>query len=144
LIVALALLVIIVLGADALVVEPYLARVAELQDEIEQHRTDLDWMRSAVARIPATEAVSATTEIDGTLASFVDNVVRQQGLTGQLSQMSPVGADEIRMRYSAVDFNRLINFIAQVSSSGLAVKDMRISPADNPGIVDSSIVLVRR
>jgi type II secretory pathway component PulM len=70
--------------------------------------------------------------------------VRRQGLTDQLTQMSPVGADEIRMRYSSVDFNRLISFIAQVKANGLDVKDMRISPADNPGIVDSNIVLVRQ
>jgi type II secretory pathway component PulM len=48
------------------------------------------------------------------------------------------------MRYSAVDFNRLIGFIAQVNASGLDVKDIRISPGDNPGIVDSNVVLVRR
>ena len=48
------------------------------------------------------------------------------------------------MRYSSVDFNRLVSFIAQVKANGLDVKDMRISPADNPGIVDSNIVLVRQ
>ena len=58
--------------------------------------------------------------------------------------MSPIGADEIRMRYSAVDFNKLVGFIAEVSSSGLDVKDMRISPGDIPGVVDSNIVLERR
>jgi type II secretory pathway component PulM len=48
------------------------------------------------------------------------------------------------MRYNAVDFNRLVSFIAQVNSSGLEIKNIRILPADIPGIVDSNIVLVRR
>jgi type II secretory pathway component PulM len=145
-IVALALLVIVVIGTHALVVEPYLERVASLQDEIEQQREDLKWMRSAVARIPSAEASAASSvdPISGTLANFIDQAVRRQGLTGQLSQMSPVGDDEIRMRFSEVDFNRLVSFIAQVNSSGLDVKDIRISPADKPGIADSSLVLVRR
>ena len=143
-IMALALLVVIFIGANALIVEPYLARVADLRDEIEQQRADLDWMKSAVAGLPAAAASSSPAEIDGTLASFVDQVVRRQRLSGQLTQMSPVGSDEIRMRYSAVDFNRLISFIAQVNASGLDVKDIRISPGDNPGIVDSNVVLVRR
>ena len=143
-IVALALLVAIVIGLHAMVVEPYLVRVAELQDEIEQQGGDLDWMRSAVSRLPASESASGTVAISGTLANFIDQAVRRQGLTDQLTQMSPVGADEIRMRYSSVDFNRLISFIAQVKANGLDVKDMRISPADNPGIVDSNIVLVRQ
>ena len=143
-IVALALLVAIVIGLHAMVVEPYLVRVAEVQDEIEQQGDDLDWMRSAVSRLPANESAAGTVAISGTLANFIDQAVRRQGLTDQLTQMSPVGADEIRMRYSSVDFNRLISFIAQVKANGLDVKDMRISPADNPGIVDSNIVLVRQ
>ncbi|MCP4874971.1 MAG: type II secretion system protein M [Gammaproteobacteria bacterium] len=143
-IVVLALLVMIVIGAHALVIEPYQERVAVLEEEIEQHRDDLGWMKSAVANMPAAGVNTASTEINGTLANFIDQVVRKQGLRGQLSQMSPIGNDEIRMRYSAVEFNRLVVFIAQVSSSGLMVKDIRISSADNPGIVDSNIVLVRR
>jgi len=143
-IVALALLVAIAIGLHAMVVEPYLVRVAELQDEIEQQGDDLDWMRTAVTRLPAGESASGIIAISGTLANFIDQAVRRQGLTDQLTQMSPVGADEIRMRYSSVDFNRLISFIAQVKANGLDVKDMRISPADNPGIVDSNIVLVRQ
>ena len=143
-IVALALLVMIVIGTHALVIEPYLQQVTTLQDEIEQQRADLQWMQSAVTRIPNTATASSATVIDGTLVNFIDQAVRKQGLAGQLSQMSPVGTDEIRMRYSEVEFNRLIGFIALVKSSGLAVKDIRISPAETPGIVDSSLVLERR
>ena len=144
-VVLVALLVVIGLGLHAFVIEPYQQRKAELADALEQQRADLEWMRSVVARLPAGGSAVANAEIRGTLANFVDQAVRRQGLSGQLSQMSPVGSDEIRMRYSAVDFNRLINFIAQVSESGLEIKDIRITAADsNPGIVDSSIVLVRR
>ena len=141
-IVALALLVVIVIVMHALVIAPYQESVAALQEKIEQQQTDLAWMQSAVARMPV--AGASTDEISGTLANFIDQAVRSQGLSGQLSQMSPVGSDEIRMRYEAVDFNRLVAFIAEISSSGLRVKDIRISPGDNPGIVDSSIVLFRR
>jgi len=143
-IVALALVVVIVLGVHAFVVEPYQERVATVRDAIDQQNADLAWMKSAVARLPAGGTNAGTVEIEGTLANFIDQAVRSQGLSGQLSQMSPIGTDEVRIRYSAVDFNRLVKFIAQVSSSGLDVKDLRISAADNPGIVDSSIVLVRR
>lgn len=143
LIVGLALLVLTAVILHAQVIEPYQLRLAELQDEIEQRRADLKWMKSAVARIPAASATSSAVSIDGTLANFIDQAVRRQGLTEQLSQMSPVGADEIRMRFAAVDFNRLIGFIAQVNASGLEIKDIRISPGDNAGIVDCNLVLVR-
>jgi len=143
-IVALALLVVIVIGSDALVIEPYLERVATLNQQIEQQRDDLTWMRASVARMPATGVNSGIEALSGTLANFINQEVRSQGLSGQLSQMSPVGNDEIRMRYNEVDFNRLVGFIARVSSTGLDVKDLRITPTDVPGIVDSNIVLVRR
>ncbi len=143
-IVGVGVLVLIVLGIHAFVIEPYQERVATVREAIAQQRADLAWMRSAVAGMPTGRAVAGTAQISGTLANFINQAVQRQGLSGQLSQISPIGNDEIRMRYSAVDFNRLVNFIAQVNSSGLDIKDIRISAADNPGIVDSSLVLVRR
>ncbi len=143
-IVVLALVVLLVLGVHAIVIEPYQEKLSEVREAIEQQRTDLVWMRSAVAGMPSAEGSATTAQISGTLANFVNQAVRRQGLTEQLSDMSPIGSDEVRMRYSAVDFNRLVNFIAQVNSSGLDIKDIRISAADDPGIVDSSLVLVRR
>jgi type II secretory pathway component PulM len=143
-IVGLGLLVLIVLGIHAFVIEPYQERVTTVREAIVQQRADLAWMRSAVAGMPTEGAVAGTAQISGTLANFINQAVQRLGLSGQLSQISPIGNDEIRMRYSAVDFNRLVSFIAQVNSSGLDIKDIRISAADNPGIVDSSLVLVRR
>ncbi|MFZ9039346.1 MAG: type II secretion system protein GspM [Gammaproteobacteria bacterium] len=143
-IVGVGLLVLIVLGIHAFVIEPYQERVTTVREAIAQQRADLAWMRSAVAGMPTEGAVAGTAQISGTLANFINQAVQRLGLSGQLSQISPIGNDEIRMRYSAVDFNRLVSFIAQVNSSGLDIKDIRISAADNPGIVDSSLVLVRR
>ena len=142
-IVAIAMLVLGLIGAHALVIEPYMLRMATLHDEIEQQRDDLAWMKSAVARMPASTVSRGNVQIGGTLANFVDKAVRSQGLSEQLAQMSPIGADEIRMRYKAIDFNRLIGFIAEVNSKGLEVQDMRILASDKPGIVDSHIVLLR-
>ena len=143
-IVLVALLVMVVIGGHSQIIEPYLARVAELQDEIGQQRADLEWMKSAVVHMPVGMNAPSSAKIEGTLANFVDQAVRRQGLSGQLTQMSPIGIDEIRMRYKAVEFNRLVSFIAEVNSSGLDVKDMRISPGDTPGVVNSNIVLERR
>ena len=113
-IVMVALLVMLVIGLHSLVIEPYQMRIAELQDELEQQRADLEWMRSAVATMPSSAATTGTTEINGTLANFVDQAVRRQGLSSKLKQISPVGTDEIRMRYADVDFNQLISFIGNM------------------------------
>ena len=143
-IVIVALLVMLGLGLHAFVIEPYQLRLGEVQDALDQQRADLEWTRSVVARLPRNSGNSSNPQISGSLANFVNQAVRRQGLIEQMSQISPVGDDEIRMRYNAVDFNRLVSFIAVVSNSGLQIKDIRISAVDNPGVVDSSIVLVRR
>ncbi len=144
LIVLVALAVILGLGVHAFVVEPYQMRLGEVRDALDQQRADLQWTRSAIARLPRDSGNNGRTQISGSLANFVNQTVRREGLIQQMSQISPVGEDEIRMRYNAVEFNRLISFIAVVSASGLEIKDIRISAVDNPGVVDSSIVLVRR
>jgi type II secretory pathway component PulM len=143
-IVALALLVVLALACHSIIIEPYQQRLVELQESIDQHNADLKWMRSVVPGLPVAGAEISAGNIDGTLANFIDQAVRSQGLSNQLSQMSPVGNDEIRMRYSAVDFNRLVSFVARIHASGLDVKDIRITAGDTPGIVDSSLVLVRQ
>lgn len=142
-IVAVGLLILFGMLLHAFVIEPYQLRMAELKDELQQQSSDLSWMRSVVSRLPAGEIDQGGAQISGSLANFIDQAVRRQGLSEQLTQMTPIGSDEIRMRYSAVDFNRLVGFIAQITSSGLEVKDIRISAGDNPGVVESSIVFAR-
>ncbi|MGD2172988.1 MAG: type II secretion system protein GspM [Gammaproteobacteria bacterium] len=142
-IVAAAILVVIGLGLHALVIEPYQQRVATLEHEVEQRRDDLAWMRSAIVGMPAGEITGDRNRIQGTLASFINQAVSSLNLTAQLSQISPVGNDEVRMRYNAVEFNRLLSFIARVNASGLDIKDLRITAVDSPGKVDCSLILVR-
>ena len=143
-IVTLALLVIFALACHALIIEPYQQRLTELQESIDQPHATLNWMRSVVPGLPIAGAELTAGEIEGTLANFIDQAVRQQGLSNQLSQMSPVGIAANRLRSTAVDFNRLVGFMARIHASGLDVKDIRITASDTPGIVDSSIVLVRQ
>ena len=144
LIIAIAVVVLLSLLLHSLVIEPYQQRAQMLQDDLAQQRADLDWMRNAVLRLPVGGVVTAkSAAINGTLANFVDEAVRQQGLSEQLSSISPVGDDVIRMRLSAVDFNRLVEFIALIYTSGLELQDVRITATDVPGLVDSNIVLFR-
>ncbi len=142
-IVVIGVLLLCGLMLHAFVIEPYQMRMASMKEELQQQSSDLTWMRSVVSRLPRGDIEQADAQINGSLANFIDQSVRRQGLSEQLSQMTPIGSDEVRMRYSAVDFNRLVAFIAQITASGLEVKDIRISAGDNPGVVDSSIVFAR-
>lgn len=140
-IVLLAAIVLAGLALHALVIEPYQNRSASLSEQLDQARTDLTWMKSMLPKLPSARKNIAQSEFSGSLANLINQSVRQQQLNSYLAQMTPRGDDEIRIRFSAIPFEQLVRFIAKINDDGLEVKDLRINAADNPGQVDSNIVL---
>ena len=129
------------LAVHALLIEPYQNRKANLREQLEQARIDLRWMKSMLPELPAGGTLQVQNTFDGSLANLINRVVSQQKLNSFLAQIAPRGDDEIRVRFSAMPFEELIRFVARLNDDGLKVKDLRINAADNPGQVDSSIVL---
>ena len=125
----------------ALVIEPYLEKQASLSGQLEQAIIDLRWMESVAHRLPAGTIPGQVVKFDGSLAKLIDTKVQSQKLGTSLAQMTPVGEDEIRVRFSDIGFNRLLNFIASVNSEGLSVKDLRINAGEKRGDVSASLVL---
>ncbi len=139
-IVLIGLLVMLALGTHALVIEPHQKRLASLGEEIEQSKSDLQWMKLMVHSIPSSTASIPQQSFSGSLANLINQAVKQQNLNSFLAQMTPKGEEEIRVRFSAVPFELLIRFIAKMNDLGLNVKDLRISASDNPAQVDSNLV----
>ena len=125
----------------ALFIEPFSQKKIELNDALEQASVDLKWMRTAVYQLPQGNVLAQAINFEGSLANLIDKEVRNQNLSNFLTQMTPINDDEIRIRYKNIDFNRLLNFVAQVNSRGLQVKDLRIDATDKPADVDCSLVL---
>jgi type II secretory pathway component PulM len=125
----------------ALIIEPYNQKQLELNEALEQGKIDLLWMQSAVVRLPQNNRITKASIFEGSLANLIDKEVRSQDLNSFLAQMTPINNDEIRVRYKNINFNRLLNFIAQVNSQGLKVKDLRINATDKVADVDCSLVL---
>jgi len=125
----------------ALIIEPYNQKQLELNEALEQGKIDLLWMQSAVVRLPQNSRIAEASIFEGSLANLIDKEVRSQDLNSFLAQMTPINNDEIRIRYKNINFNRLLNFIAQVNSQGLKVKDLRINATDKAADVDCSLVL---
>ena len=129
------------LSVHAFLIEPYQSRKANLSEQLQQARGDLRWMQSMLPELPAGGVVPSASTFSGSLANLINRVVSQQRLNSFLAQITPRGDDEIRIRFSAMPFEQLIRFVARLNDDGLKVKDLRINAADNPGQVDSSIVL---
>ena len=134
---------IILLGMlfHALLIEPFNQKELELNQAFEQGLIDLKWMRTAVTQIPQNKGPIETVNFQGSLANLIDREVKSQDLNGFLTQMTPISDDEIRVRYKAINFNRLLRFIAIVNSQGLKVKDLRVDATDKLADVDCSLIL---
>jgi len=140
-IVTLAAVSLIGLLIHASIIEPFNQKQLELNDALEQGIIDLKWMQTAVVQLPRDNILSRAIEFEGSLANLIDKEVRSQDLNSFLTQMKRMSNDEIRVRYKGINFNRLLNFIAQVNSQGLKVKDLRINATDQTADVDCSLVL---
>ncbi len=140
-IVLLAIIIMSGLSIHALLIEPYQNRMTNLSEQLQQANGDLQWMKTMLHRLPARGENQTQKNFDGSLANLINKSVRQQKLNTFLTQMTPRGDDEIRVRFSAIPFEQLIRFVAIVNDEGLNVKDLRINAADSPGQVDSSLVL---
>lgn len=139
--VILGLIVLVGLAIHAFVIEPYQLRIASLEDELAQSKSDLHWIKSVAHRMPAESKSQPSQGFSGSLVNLINQSVNQQQLNSYLAQMHPNGENEIRVRFSAVPFEKLIQFVAYLNNQGLMVKDFKINASDNPAQVDSNLLL---
>lgn len=139
-ILAIAIVVLLALSLHALIIEPYQQNSSSLSQQIEQARSDLKWMQSEMSGLPAESIVKNTINFNGSLANLINREVAAQKLNTYLTQMTPVGENEMRVRYSAIDFNQLISFLATLKDRGLVIKDVRINSTSDIARVDSTVV----
>lgn len=140
LILAVAIFVAFALSLHEWVIVSYQQNSASLSQQIEQAKSDLIWMQNEVRHLPAGTMAKATISFNGSLANLINQEVARQSLKTFLTQMTPVGKDEIRVRYSDIDFNQLISFIAILKDRGLMIKGLRINSTSNIAKVDSTVV----
>jgi type II secretory pathway component PulM len=143
LIVVTAIVVVVVLSIHGLVIDPYQKNLVRVAEEIDQAKSDLLWMQTEVERLPVTSATKKNVSFNGSLANLINQAVARQKLKTYLTQMTPIGESEIRIRYSAIDFNQLITFIATLKERGLIIKELRINSTIDIATVDSTVVFMK-
>jgi type II secretory pathway component PulM len=143
LIVVTAIVVVVVLSIHGLVIDPYQKNLVRVAEEIDQAKSDLLWMQNEVERLPVTSATKKNVSFNGSLANLINQAVARQKLKTYLTQMTPIGESEIRIRYSAIDFNQLITFIATLKERGLIIKELRINSTIDIATVDSTVVFMK-
>ena len=140
LIVILAVVIVGTLSIYDLVIEPYHQDLVRVTEEIDQAKSDLLWKQSEVQSLPVNTATQNKVSFNGSLANLINQAVANQKLKTYLTQMTPIGESEIRIRYSSIDFNQLIAFISTLKERGLIIKDLRINSTSDIATVDSTVV----
>ena len=140
LIVILAVVIVGTLSIYDLVIEPYHQDLVRVTEEIDQAKSDLLWMQSEVQSLPVNTATQKKVSFNGSLANLINQAVANQKLKTYLTQMTPIGESEIRIRYSSIGFNQLIAFISTLKERGLIIKDLRINSTSDIATVDSTVV----
>ena len=140
LIVILAVVIVGTLSIYDLVIEPYHQDLVRVTEEIDQAKSDLLWMQSEVQSLPVNTTTQKKVSFNGSLANLINQAVANQKLKTYLTQMTPIGESEIRIRYSSIDFNQLIAFISTLKERGLIIKDLRINSTSDIATVDSTVV----
>jgi type II secretory pathway component PulM len=79
------------------------------------------------------------------LVNVVDATTREGGLSGNLKGTEPSGNEALRVRFEGASFEQLTNWFIRIGRDyGVSVQSATIDRADAPGVVNASIVLLRR
>lgn len=124
---------------DTLVLAEFRSKVQQLDEQIEQAKEDLVWMRQAVNRLP-TDNKNTRKVKSGRIVTFLDQQITRQGLKKNMQQMTPIQEYSARLRLAEVDFNKLLKFFTAIQGS-VTIDEVRLLPTDNHGFVNVSLVV---
>jgi|GEM_PF-632096 len=128
---------------DSMIVETYRLKSGNLAEQLEQARDDLQWMQTAVHRLPSAQGGQPRQpRFSGRIVSYVDQQIQRHGLKDQMLQMSPIQDHSVRVSLQDVAFARLLNFLSQIDGT-VIIEEARILPADSPGLVNVSLVIAK-
>ncbi len=126
--------------------QPVMNARLEMQQEVQQQRALLQWMRDAASEAKLLRGVSGqngkTKGLGGqSLLSLVDESAKQQGLGGAMKRVEPDGK-QVRIWFEAASFDKLIGWLEKISrQNGIRVVNATVERADGAGLVDARMRL---
>ena len=96
-------------------------------------------MKEAVFRLPASGQKNQKVDT-GRVVTFVDKQITRLNLKKHMQQMTPIGADSVRLRLSDLDFSKLMTFFSAIDNA-LVIQEVRLTAADSDGLINVSVVV---
>jgi general secretion pathway protein M len=109
---------------------------------VEQQRNLLTDIEQVARRFGPQGGSSAALPSGDSLVVLIDRSTRERGLGPYLKRNQPEGTNGVRLRLENVPFDDLATWLASVQSTqGLAAVSASFDPTDEPGRVNSNLVL---
>ncbi len=146
LLLGLAALALCLLIAYALAWRPLQRHLDDLERAIPQQKALLHWLEETRAEVMALRRRSVPTNGrrgDGrSLLAVVDQTARQAGLGGAIRRVEPDGRNGVRLRFEAVPFDALMNWLERIAGPGeVRIEAVAIDRRDEAGLVDARLTL---
>ncbi len=100
----------------ALIWEPLSLERQQLTQQVQTQRDTYQWMQNAAQDIKALQAQrpAATALVQTSLLAVIDQSLRSSALRSISKRIEPKGENQVRVDFSAVTFNDLITWLAQL------------------------------
>lgn len=129
----------------ALVWHPLAQRRAELREQVERSRAELDYVRRGAAEIERLRAAGTRSLADRqgrSLLALADATARSGGLESALKRVEPAGAGLVRVSFEYANFDALVEWIDGLARGyGVQVPDFSADRADGVGLVNARVTL---
>lgn len=124
--------------------QPLTSSVARLNETATQQRTDLVWMQAASGSIRQLQQNSQRQTSGRSMLAVVDQAITTANLKAGLQRMEPDGQNSVKLWFNKSPFDQIVEMLGQLEQNqGIAVQVVAMTSADNAGLVDARITLVR-
>lgn len=138
-----AVLVLVLLWA--LLWQPLVGRVGEMESEVATQRENLRWMQNAAAELQqlrGSGAQSAAGLGGRSLLAVADQSARSAGLGNGLKRIEPESGNAVRVRLEGVAFDDVVVWLEGLArEAGVLATSIAIERANAPGLVNVRLTL---
>lgn len=128
--------------------QPMQQQQARLQQQITSRSNTLQWLQEASQRYTQLLGSSPTNNRahnrSQTVLAIADRALNQHQLQTQVQRIVPKGRNAVSISLEAVDFDKLLRWIAVMQDHGLTLSSANIAAKGTPPKVDARLQLARR
>lgn len=131
--------------AWALLWHPLSQRRAALQQQVEQSRRELAYVRAAASGIERLRDAGTQSRGDRegrSLLALADATARSDGLEAALKRVEPAGSGSVRMSLEYANFDAMVDWLERLSRDfGVDTIELSADRADGVGLVNARVTL---